>query len=399
MPDRDVGQGSWAHLGLRFILPGILPLLVMCGPVAGQTASPTVVVTLTPVEGRPEKLAGRVVVEDQQGGVLLEDAVGQYWTLESREIVSRMAGDAAFLRAGTKDLAENLKAAAGGPAVIVETKHYVIVSRASRAYANWCGSLLERLRNGFLAYWDREGIELEPGAPHLPVLILQNKGQFREYAVRDGASAAAETAGYYSARTNRIVLYDLTADLGGRPLGEATQREEITRRLSKSPGSVATVVHEAVHQLSFNSGLQTRYADNPMWASEGLAMYFETPDLGAGTRWTTAGKVSVWRLEEFRGSLTKRPTNSFISLIEGEERFRAPEQMTGAYAESWVLVHFLATKKRAKWAEYLGVLRAKPPLIFQTPEERLAEFRSVFGDDLAALEREMVQHAADLRRR
>jgi len=371
----------------------------MGGPVTGQTGSPAIVVTLTPMEGRPEKLTGRLIVEDQQGGVLLEDATGVYWTVEAREVTAREAGDGAFQRFGTKELGENLKAAAGGEAVVVETKHYVIASRASRAYANWCGSLLERLRNGFLAYWERDGVELTPDDAPLPVLILQNQGQFREYAVRDGAAEAAETAGYYSARTNRIVLYDLTADLGGRPLGEATQREEITRRLSKSPGSVATVVHEAVHQLSFNSGLQVRYADNPMWASEGLAMYFETPDLGPGTRWTTAGKVSVSRLGEFHRSLAKRPVNSLAALIQGEERFRDPGQMVGAYAESWVLVHFLATKKRAKWAEYLGILRAKPPLIFQTPEERLAEFQKVFGDDLPALDREMVQHAKGLGRR
>ena len=35
--------------------------------------------------------------------------------------------------------------------------------------------------------------------------------------------------------------------------------------------NVATIIHEATHQLAYNSGMQRRYADNPMWVSEGLA--------------------------------------------------------------------------------------------------------------------------------
>jgi hypothetical protein len=373
-------------------------VLPFCAGVS-SAADQSVVVTLTPMEGRPERVTGRVVVEDQQGGVLIEDAAGVYWTLEAKDVVARGAGATAFERAGAKELAESLKAAAGGDAVVVETKNYVIVSRASRAYASWCGSLLERLRNGFLAHWEREKVELTPRDSPLPILILQNKGQFREYAVRDGAASAAETYGYYSARTNRVVLYDLTVDLGGPPLGEATQRDEITRRLLRVPTSVATVVHEAVHQLAFNSGLQVRYADNPMWVSEGLAMYFETPDFGSGGRWTSAGKVNPWRLKEFQQSLGTRPVDSLTTLIQGEDRFREASQATGAYAESWVLVHFLATKRREQWMAYVKGLRDRPVLVFPTPDERLAEFRKAFGEDLGALDREVIRHAAGLERR
>jgi hypothetical protein len=370
--------------------------LLLC-PLVALAADASVVVTLAPMEGRGEKVSGRVVVEDQQGGVLLEDSAGVYWTLEAKDVVARAAGGA-FQRAGGKELAESLKAVAGGEAVVVETKNYVIVSRASRAYASWCGSMFERLRNGFLAHWEREKVELTPRDAPLPILVLQNKGQFREYAVRDGAAEAAETFGYYSARTNRVVMYDLTADQAGPALGEATQREEITRRLSRVPASVATVVHEAVHQLAFNTGLQVRYADNPMWVSEGLAMYFETPDFGSGGRWTAAGKVSPWRLREFQQSVTTRPLDSLTTLIQSEDRFRNAGT-SGAYAESWVLVHFLATRRKEQWGPYVRGLRARPVLVFQTPDERVAEFKRAFGEDLAGLDREVVKYAAGLKAR
>jgi hypothetical protein len=386
---------SGGSLALAFVI--VLEML-LC-PVVVIAADASVVVTLAPMEGRPGKITGRVVVEDQQGGVLLEDAAGVYWTLEAKDVVAREAGEGTYERAGVKELAESLKAAAGGEAVVVETKNYVIVSRASRAYASWCGSMFERLRNGFLAHWEREKVELKPNQFPLPILVLQNKGQFREYAVRDGAAEAAETFGYYSARTNRVVMYDLTADQGGAALGESTQREEITRRLSRVPASVATVVHEAVHQLAFNTGLQVRYADNPMWVSEGLAMYFETPDFGIGGRWTSAGKVNPWRLKEFQQSVSDRPADSLATLIQSEDRFRDPGRASAAYAESWVLVQFLATRRKEQWAGYVRGLRDRPVLVFPTPEERVAEFKKAFGEDLSGLDREVVKFAAGLEKR
>jgi hypothetical protein len=257
--------------------------------------------------------------------------------------------------------------------------------------------MFERLRNGFLAHWERERVELTPNTWPLPILVLQNKGQFREYAIRDGAAEAAETFGYYSARTNRVVMYDLTADEGGLPLGEATQRDEITRRLSRVPASVATLVHEAVHQLAFNTGLQVRYADNPMWVSEGLAMYFETPDFNSGGRWTSAGKVNPWRLKEFQQSVADRRADSLVTLIQNEDRFRDAGRASAAYAESWVLVRYLATRRKEEWREYVKGLRDRPVLVFASAEERVAEFKKVFGEDLAGLDREVVRSAAGMR--
>lgn len=356
-------------------------------------------VLLVPAESQPGKVTGRIVTRDQEGGLLLEDSSGVYWTLEAKVITARQPAGHAYQRAEADELAESLRSAAGGNVLVVKTKHYVIASRASRAYATWCGALLERLRTGFLGHWERVKLPLTPNDSPLPILILQNKTQFTEYAVRDGAAAAAETFGYYSARTNRVVLFDLTADQPGEPLGEAAGRDEITRRLSRTPASVATVVHEAVHQLAFNTGLQVRYADNPMWLTEGLAMYFETPDFGTGTRWTGAGKTNPWRLQEFQRSLPMRAEDSLSTLAQNEDRFHEPATMTSAYAESWVLVHYLSTKRREQWLEYLKTMRDKAPLVFETPEERLAAFRKAFGDDLSDLDKAVITHARELGQR
>ena len=394
----EVWAGAkYYRLGQAWLCGLLLLSCVVAAPPSAVADNRHVTLQLKPHESRPDRITGRVVVEDQQGGLLLEDRFGAYWTFEATEIEKREADSEPFAPSSADEMAESLKAAAGGPSITVKTKHYVVVSRASRAYASWCSTMLERLRTGFLAHWERQKVPLAPRESLLPILVLQNKGQFREFAIRDGAAEVADAYGYYSARTNRVVLYDLTADQPGPALGEATQRDEITRRLSRSPASVATVVHEAVHQLAFNTGLQVRYADNPMWVSEGLAMYFETPDFSSGSRWTTVGQANPWRLAEFQKSLNSRKADALATLIQGENRFRDPASANAAYAESWALVHFLATKRRPEWNEYVLRLRDRQPLVFDSAEERAAGFKKVFGEDLEALDAKMTEHVRGLR--
>ncbi len=66
--------------------------------------------------------------------------------------------------------------------------------------------------------------------------------------------------GYYFPKTNRCVLFEV----GGG--GTASTDWSETER---------TIVHEAVHQLAFNTGVHERLADNPQWIVEGLATMFE----------------------------------------------------------------------------------------------------------------------------
>src|SRR5436190_8860041 len=38
-----------------------------------------------------------------------------------------------------------------------------------------------------------------------------------------------------------------------------------------------TMIHEATHQVAFNTGLHSRIGENPRWVVEGLATVFEAP--------------------------------------------------------------------------------------------------------------------------
>ena len=68
-----------------------------------------------------------------------------------------------------------------------------------------------------------------------------------------------------------------------------------------------------------------------------------------------------------------------------------------AYAEAWALHHFLITTRLDDYVRYLQKLSEKPLMIYDTPEERLAEFRRAFGDDLSALYADFLRYVSGLR--
>ena len=71
--------------------------------------------------------------------------------------------------------------------------------------------------------------------------------------------------------TNRVAMYDLTADFGNGA-GQNRDFEDILRD-PRSIRMVTTIIHEGTHQLMFNTGLQTRLADTPYWLNEGCLLY------------------------------------------------------------------------------------------------------------------------------
>jgi hypothetical protein len=255
------------------------------------------------------------------------------------------------------------------------------------------GALFERLLRGFLQHWERSSLALsEPAAP-LPAIVFRTQQEYAAYAERDAGAQLSGTVGYYSVRANRIILYDLATAVGGGPLRTG---DDVSRRVASAPANVATIVHEATHQIAFNCGMHTRYADNPMWVTEGMAMYFETPDLRSGSGWQTAGRLNVTRLRRFREfAQMRRGGDSLVSLVTDEARFRDPQTMPDAYAESWALSYFLIRTRRQEFVNYLRLLSAKPRLKWDAPEQRLREFETAFGD-VQALEQEFLQYVKRL---
>src|SRR4029079_15011438 len=104
---------------------------------------------------------------------------------------------------------------------------------------------------------------------------------------------------------------------------------------------VSTIVHEATLQIAFNSGLQTRFADLPLWLLEGMAVYFEAPDLTSARGWTGIGKVNYLRLETFRKNQAKWKVDSLMKMIGDDKLFRDSAAAGDAYADAWALNYYV----------------------------------------------------------
>lgn len=335
---------------------------------------------------------GQVLIEASDGGLLIVEQDGRLWTIEKEQLLERQTMSEAFRPHESGELGRRLKAELGAGFDVVTTKHYVICTNTSRQYAQWCGALFERLYTAFHSYWKQRGVKLrEPEFP-LIALVFADETQFAAFATKDAGPDTANAKGYYSIGNNRMVLYDLTANGG---TGNAAL--DIGARLAARPYNVATVVHEATHQIAFNSGMHTRYADNPLWLIEGMAMFFETPDLSSKSGWNTVGAMNDLRLRQFRDfAATRRKADSLVSLIQSDARFTDAEQAGDAYAEAWALSYFLIKTKKDAYVAYLNRMAEKPRLTWDKPAERLADFRAAFGDDLQQLETEFVRYVRRL---
>lgn len=381
-----------------------LPLLVRGGTAHGDPAAPNnsekASASLERLKWRgddsqPREVAGKILTEAEDGGLLLIGQDGRLWTIEKPQLISRDAAREPFRPLAHTALAKQLQSELGHGFEVVTTRHYVICTSARRQYAAWCGALFERLYLSFHNHWKQRGMKLaEPEFP-LVALVFAGEKEFAAFATKDAGADVATAKGYYSIGTNRMVLYDLTA-ADAKPIGDAT---DIDKQVAAVPYNIATVIHEATHQIAFNSGMHTRYADNPLWLVEGMAMYFETPDLSSKTGWKTAGAVNDERLGQFRDFISagRRKPDSLTTLISSDARFNNADQAADAYAEAWALSFYLIRTRKEAYVKYLNVLAAKPRLVFDTPEERQAEFRAAFGEDLKQIETEFLKNIRRLK--
>ncbi|MBW3595985.1 MAG: DUF1570 domain-containing protein [Planctomycetes bacterium] len=350
-------------------------------------------------DGREHHIAGKVLVESQDGGLLLLSPGGVLWAVQPEEIVRRRSDPLPFRPLDREELKEQLLAELPEGFQTHDTAHYVICYNTSRAYAHWCGALYERLYRAFINYWTHRGFELHDPESPLPAIIFADKPTYARYAQADLGEGAEAVIGYYNMRTNRVVMYDLTG-VENAGLGRAaSSAAHINRVLSRPQAerTVATIIHEATHQIAFNCGLQARYADIPLWVSEGIAVYFETPDLQSSKGWRKIGDVNRERLFQFRQYLRARPADSLKTLVAGSRRFHNPQTAPDAYAEAWALNYYLLRRRFDDYRGYLEMLAAKKPLIHDTEEDRLAAFQAAFGADWETLDREFVEYMRDVR--
>ena len=350
-------------------------------------------------DGKEFGVEGKLLVEAEDGGLLILARDGVLWAITPEEKVKHTTDELLF-RAFSKDEMQKLLLAELPPGFKAhQTAHYLICYDTSEAYARWCGALFERLHRAFTNYWSLRGFELsEPELP-LVAIVFAQQDSYIEFTRGELGDAGEAIHSYFSLRTNRMTMYDLTgieALRRARRLGTTSARINQILSQPKAAETVANTIHEATHQIAFNCGLHQRYSSCPVWFSEGIATYFETPDLRSSKGWRGIGTVNRWRLARFRRYLRTRPANSLESLLADDKRFHDVKQSKDAYAEAWALTYYLIRRRGKQYVAYLKMLSKKAPAVQDDPKTRLQEFQDIFGD-LKRLDRDLLRHVARVR--
>ncbi len=346
----------------------------------------------------PRTVEATVVVEAVDGGLLVERPDQRYEVLQPDAILSREPLAAARPPESHRELGRRVLAELPVGFDLHVTKHYVVCFNTSREYAVWCAALFERLHETFLTFWRNAGLDVAPPAHPAIVVIFANRQEYEAFAAGDLGAAADRVVGYYNLLSNRVTTFDLTgsetlAHEPGRGAGKAGL--EILASPAAT-GLVSTLVHEATHQLAFNSGMHRRLAPVPVWVSEGIATYFETPDLKNPRGWRGIGQVNDTRLDRFLQS--QRP-GMLQEIVAGDEPFRRADDALDAYARAWALTSFLVQTRKKQFADYLGVIAAKQPFAADSAEQRVREFEAAFGETPAELEAAVLAFMARLQSR
>jgi hypothetical protein len=347
-------------------------------------------------DGARITIEGAVLVEAEDGGLLVERDDDRLELLEPDTIRSREPAAAPAAAETPREAGRRILADLPAGFDLLVTRRYCICFDTSRPYAQWCGGLFERLHDGFTSFWRQAGFEPTPARRPLGVVIFAGRDRYEAFAARDLGAAADRVVGYYNLLTNRVTTFDLTGSAAlARPAGRASSRTGLEILSSPEAGGlVATLVHEATHQVAFNVGLHRRLAPVPLWLSEGIAMFCETPDLGNDRGWRGIGGVNQPRLSAFLAG--QRP-GELERIVRGDDDFRSTERALDAYARAWALTFFLVQTRKRAFVEYLRVIARKEPLAEDTPEDRLREFTAAFEGSPRDLEEPLLRHLARLR--
>ncbi|GAB5406915.1 MAG: DUF1570 domain-containing protein [Aureliella sp.] len=337
-----------------------------------------------------------VLAEYAGGSKLLLSSDGQLWTVKGEQILSIRETDQALTPATQEEIFEEFESQGFE---VHRTKHYVLVYNTSPIYIKWVGELFEGLHRRFSNFWKQKGLRLQEPRFPLVAVVFSDKASYLRYAQKDIGDSAKAMIGYYNMKSNRMVMYDLTGVDAIVPKGQRVASAAVINKLLSQPAAertVATIVHEAVHQLSFNGGLQVRLADNPYWVSEGMAMFFEAPDPKSRVGWGAIGKVNYHNLRLFRRDISSRGANRLSEMITDDSKFQKSETAARFYPESWALTYYLMKTHTRDYVRYLKALTDLKPLDESSARQRLDLFVEHFGEP-RELEQQYLRYITRLR--
>ena len=322
------------------------------------------------IDGDSRTVVGEVVTEAVDGGIMLRSDAGRMWVIQPDQLLSSQDLDGPLQPIDQETIGKRLIEELGDSFHVHRTNHYVVLYNSDENHARRVAALFESLYRVFNNYWKKQKFDVQESRFPLVAIVLRDHRMFLDHATKEIGPSAENMIGYYSLTTNQMTSFNV-------PNWER---------------NVATIIHEATHQLAYNCGLQKRFADNPMWVSEGLAMFFESPDMRSPGKWRGVGRVNRVNLARWKKLQYHRPQESLMTLLSDDKRFRQSSTATEAYAESWALTYFLIRTRKKQYLQYMQMLSEGKPLEERSGRERVTMFAEVFGEDLVKFDKAFVKY-------
>jgi hypothetical protein len=308
-----------------------------------------------------------------------------------------------------------------------ESRNFAVASAASKNFTRRYSLILERVRKGFYKYFNDRGFDLKWHDAKLEAVIFKDQQSFVRFA--QGFGLGSQAAGFYATATNQLYFYDNSNSqsaassraslksfkrhldsikkqmkqaekagngpamrhLGGFYRKENKRYKKFKKRVENfiDDSNSSITIHEAVHQLCYNSGLLTISDLNPEWLTEGLAMLFEDPAVWQGRH---VSKGNEYRIKSLARSLKAGRKIDLKVMVSSRTQLIARADPQFAYASSWALIHFFIVGKwrkyKAPFFEYLKAVRSMAKKQKrsarrkrnETEAQQLKLFEQKFGD-------------------
>jgi hypothetical protein len=350
--------------------------------------------------GKTRKEEGRIILEAQDG-LAFESRDGQYFVVPPDLLLSRTSDEKLFKPYTQREIVERLKEEfpESRGFHLFETNHFFVIYTTSLGFAQWYGQLLEKLYIGYHSFWKEQDIMLSQSPFPMVAIVHSNPSGFLRYAQSEGFQLMRGQCAYYNKSSNRVVMCDLS--------GLETYREGDKYRASardiqvflnqpNATNNISAVIHEAVHLVGFSCGMHTRFAPNPLWLCEGLAVFHEVPDSGKKIGWSRTPKPNFQRLNTLKNYLQQNPAEPLQTIIQSDMPFNNVATVTNSYAMAWGLTYYLIKRRPKEFTAYLKKLQEKTILSEDSPEIRIQDFEKCFGNNWNKLLKDCIDYLKKL---
>jgi hypothetical protein len=269
-----------------------------------------------------------------------------------------------------------------GPLNSVHTPRYQAVGDAPEAFMRLILEDCEQLAADYFKHFRARGFAVQdPPGPLIVVLFRDDRSFGRFFHLPSLMEAAAkgrpvQPAGIYDRASNHLHVFDW---------------RNVPMAPRSSHRNIETLAHEGTHQLTFNTSLLNRAGDTPLCIIEGLGTYGESRKTIGPSEF---GRPNLRRLEDLAKIQRRVSWIPTRELLDDDTVLRTGNaaRVMLAYAQSWLLVHYLIKDAAAlpRFREYLKAIASRT-----RASDRIADAQTHLGD-LDILDRDLRRYQVHL---